>query len=118
MLRLRKKPAFIDRKISEKNRAAQNASAAAATRDSAILIRLEADFASDGKYGQRVLEVTSDEVRVLEWDDVASFRIPISDIKSARNEPLVGGGRLEISTKDGEILPVLSYSQSVAAKFS
>ncbi|HEY0074569.1 MAG TPA: ABC transporter ATP-binding protein, partial [Abditibacteriaceae bacterium] len=33
-------------------------------------------------------------------------------------EPLIGGGRLEITTKDGETVPVISYSLHVAEKFS
>ena len=86
--------------------------------DETPLIRLEADFKEDGSFGQRVLEVTSNAVRVLDWGDVVSFQVPMEDIKTARNEPLVGGGRLEITTKTGELLPVVSYSLQVAAQFS
>ncbi len=82
------------------------------------LIQLEADFLEDGKFGRRVLEVDSDHVRVLESTGAISFQIPIPDIKSARNEPLVGGGRLELVTKTGEIVPIISYSLTIAAKFS
>src|SRR4028119_518662 len=83
-----------------------------------VLIRLEADFDEDGAFGRRFLEVTAKEVRVLEWDDVASLSIPIEEIASARNEPLIGGGRLEVTTKSGAILPVVTYSMTVAAEFS
>ena len=83
-----------------------------------VLIRLVADFAEDGSFGHRTLEVTSESVRVLEQGDAPSFVIPISEIKSARNEPLVGGGRLEVLTKNGELLPVISYSLTLSAKFS
>ena len=85
---------------------------------SEILIRLEADFADDGLFGKRVLEVTPEVVRILEAGGAVSFQIPITEIKSARNEPLVGGGRLEILPKTGEVIPILSYSLTVAAKFS
>ncbi len=88
------------------------------TYDDEILIRLAADFARDGSFGCRNLEVTHHEVRVLEENGVASFRVTIADIASARNEPLVGGGRLEITTKKGEVLQVITYSLTVAAKFS
>jgi ATP-binding cassette, subfamily B, bacterial len=40
------------------------------------------------------------------------------EIKSARNEPLVGGGRLEVVTATGEIIPIISYSLTLAHKFS
>lgn len=83
-----------------------------------VLVRLEGDFSEEGAFGHRVLEITAQTVRVLEGNGAVSFQIPITDIKSARNEPLVGGGRLEVTTHGGEILPVLSYSLSVAAKFS
>ncbi|HSI71838.1 MAG TPA: ABC transporter transmembrane domain-containing protein, partial [Fimbriimonas sp.] len=83
-----------------------------------VLIRLEADFAYDGKFGHRTLEVTKEEVRVLEQGGAVSCVVPMSVIKSARNEPLVGGGRLEVTTKDGEVLPLISYSLTIAAKFS
>lgn len=83
-----------------------------------LLIRLEADFDEDGHFGHRVLEVTATDVCVRERGGAPSFRIPIADIKSARNEPLVGGGRIEVITTSGEMLPVISYSLTVAAKFS
>jgi len=82
------------------------------------LISLEADFLNDGRFGARRLEVTSTSVQVVEPGGVVSFQIPIAEIKTARNEPLVGGGRLEVTTSSGEILPVISYSLTVAAKFS
>lgn len=84
----------------------------------APLIQLESDFAEDGSFGRRILEVDQAGVRVVETDGSTSFQIPYADIKSARNEPLVSGGRLEITTKAGEILPVVSYSLTVSAKFS
>ena len=87
-------------------------------RDETPLVRLEADIDSDGSFGRRSLEVTQDQVRVIDHDGTLAFQMPISEIKTARNEPLVGGGRLEITAKTGEILPIISYSQSVAAQFS
>lgn len=83
-----------------------------------VLIRLVGDFSDDGRFGRRTLEVASDHVRVLDAAGVETLRLEISDVKSARNEPLVGGGRLEVTTKQGEILPLLSYSLTHAPKFS
>ncbi len=82
-----------------------------------LLIRLEADIDESGQFGQPVMEVSAIQVRVLNGD-VVTFQIPFADIKAARNEPLIGGGRLEITTKDGEVLPVITYSLHVADKFS
>src|SRR5579862_1340290 len=83
-----------------------------------VLVRLEGDFGEDGMFGHRTLEVTPTLVRALEPGGAVSFQIPIADVKSARNEPLVGGGRLELTTRTGEVLPVIAYSLTVAAKFS
>ena len=83
-----------------------------------VLIRLLADFADDGQFGKRTLEVTSKSLRIVEASGAESARIPFDAIRSARNEPLVGGGRLEVQLKTGEIVPIVSYSLTVAAKFS
>ena len=87
-------------------------------KESEVLVRLEGDVSENGAFGDRSLEVTAEVVRVVESNGTVSLRIPIGDIKSARNEPLVGGGRLEVTTKSGEILPIISYSLTVAAQFS
>ncbi len=83
-----------------------------------VLIHLDGDFSADGMFGGRALEVTATHVRAVEPGGAVSFQIPVSEVKAARNEPLVGGGRLEITTQHGEIVPVIAYSLTVAAKFS
>ncbi len=83
-----------------------------------VLIRLKADFAHGGRFGERTLEVTANDVTVIESGGAVSFGMAIAEIKSARNEPLVGGGRMEVVTKTGEIVPIISYSLTWAAKFS
>ena len=85
-----------------------------------VLIRLEADFRRwRNAFGKRVLEVTGDRrPGIGTGRGQSTFQIPVADIKSARNEPLIGGGRLETTTKTGEILPLISYSLTVAAQFS
>jgi ATP-binding cassette subfamily B protein len=86
--------------------------------DEQVLIRLDSDFAEDGSYGRRTLIVTKTQVSIIEPSGVRSLTMPIAGVKSARNEPLVGGGRMEIATTTGEIVPVISYSLTLAAKFS
>jgi ATP-binding cassette subfamily B protein len=83
-----------------------------------VLIQLEGDFAEDGTFGRRIFEVTRQTVRVVESNGAISFQVPIAEVKSARNEPMVGGGQLQVTAKTGEILPVISYSLTIAAKFS
>src|SRR6185437_13012675 len=83
-----------------------------------LLVELQGDFDDDGRYGKQTLQVTSTEVRVLDPNGACEFKMPIAEIKSARNEPLVGGGRLEITAKTGEIMSIITYSQTFAHKFS
>ncbi len=83
-----------------------------------ILVQLDGDLSEDGSFGHRILEITADTVRIREHNGATSFQMPISEVKTARNEPLVGGGRLEITTKTGEVLPLLSYSLHSAHQFS
>src|SRR5579871_5310741 len=81
------------------------------------LIRLEGDFDGSIRFGKRTLELYADRVNVLE-NGAIEFTSPLSDIKSARNEPVVGGGRLELITTAGEVVPIISYSMTLSAKFS
>jgi ATP-binding cassette, subfamily B, bacterial len=83
-----------------------------------LLIELQADFDGAGQFGHQTLQVSREWVRVLEPSGTPSFHIPIAEIRTARNEPLVGGGRLEVTTTSGEIISVVTYSQSAAAQFS
>ena len=83
-----------------------------------LLIQLEGDYSEASAFGHRSLEVTLDTVRVRETNGVVTFQIPVSEIKEARNEPLVGGGRLEITAKNGDFFPVITYSSTVSAQFS
>ncbi len=82
------------------------------------LIDLTADFDTSMSFGHRRMIVSAQDVTVLEEDGTLAFKMDVSDIKGARNEPLVGGGRLEITSKSGEIIPIVSYSSSLAAQFS
>ena len=83
-----------------------------------VLVRLEADFTEEGTFGRRILEVTRTRVRVLAPEGTLCFQVPFAEVKGARNEPLIGGGRLEVTTKGGEIIPIVAYSFTVAARFS
>lgn len=89
-----------------------------ATPEEGVLVRLVADFREDGQFGERTLEITAEAVRILDPTGAVLMNVPVADIQTARNEPLVGGGRMLILTKGGDVLPVISYSLSVAAKFS
>ena len=81
-------------------------------------IRLEGDLDADGQFGKQSLEVTDAVVRVRDGAGQMTSEHAIADLDSARNEPLVGGGRLELTTKSGHVVPIISYSSTLADRFS
>lgn len=83
-----------------------------------VLITLVSDIGMQGEFAPRTLEVTNEFLRTLEKDGTESLRIEIADILNARNEPLIGGGQMEITCKDGVVVPVIAYSLTLAPAFS
>jgi ATP-binding cassette subfamily B protein len=82
------------------------------------LFNLVSDLTEDVQFGVRTLSVSRDEVKVRDEQGTEILRVPISDIKSSRNEPLVSGGRLLVSLANGEELVVINYSQTHSNLFS
>ncbi len=82
------------------------------------LFSLESDLTEDAHFGIRTLGVSADRVEVKGPEGAVLMSTPISDIETARNEPLVSGGRLLISMKTGEEIPAVTYSQTHAQLFS
>ncbi|MBL8049127.1 MAG: ABC transporter ATP-binding protein [Chthonomonas sp.] len=82
------------------------------------MISLDSDLNQEFQFGTLSMEVTAETVRVSEPNGVELLRLPIADIATARNEPVVGGGILQVTTKAGEIVPVISYTHTLGAKFS
>lgn len=83
-----------------------------------VLIDLTADMTEDAQFGFRRLVVTPAEVTVLDQSGACVLRVPVADIVTARNEPLVSGGRLLIRTKAGEDVSAAWYSLTHADLFS
>lgn len=82
------------------------------------LIDVTSDLDEDGLYGVRRLVVTATEVTVFTPTGVPTCRIALSDIAKARHDPLVSGGRMIVTLKNGVIIPVVNYSLAVSEKFS
>ncbi len=98
----------------------RTATVAATGGGDAVLICETADLvAEEGhRFGRRDVVVTASKVSVFDEAGVELLSVPIADIKSARTEPLVGGARLELTMKTGGVLPIASFSASIAARFS
>ncbi len=82
------------------------------------LIDLTADMTEDAQFGFRRMVVSAEEVSTLDQAGAVVQRVPIKDIVSARNEPLVSGGRLLVRTKAHEDIVVAAYSLTLADRFS
>ena len=68
-------------------------------------------------FGERQVRVTRTAVTVHTPAGTELLRVPMAEIRTARTEPLVGGGRLELTTGSG-IVPVAEFTASVADRFS
>ena len=84
-----------------------------------VLISEIADLLAeeDHKFGRREVRVTKSRVAVYDEAGALLLTVPMSDIKTARTEALVGGARLELTTTSG-ILPVVEFTASLAPRFS
>ena len=93
-------------------------STAAASSSETVLIALDSDLNPDGQFGFQRLEVTASQVRVLDAGHQVLCSFALDSLKSTRHQPLLSGGRLELTLKSGATLPVLSYSLHLAPRFS
>jgi ATP-binding cassette, subfamily B, bacterial len=84
----------------------------------APLISLEADLTEAAVYGKRRLLVSETHVTVLDAAGAEVLRVPVTDLRTARHEPLVSGGRLVLETKSGEFVPAVTYSLGASHLFS
>ena len=91
---------------------------AAKEADEHVVIQVATDMAGREHFSNRFLVVTSKRLLVLSPnssdDDVL---MPIGQIKTARIEPLIGGGRLDVEGRESEPAQ-LYYSNSLAPKFA
>lgn len=75
-----------------------------------IIVQMDADLTEGGDFGQRTLEVTHTEVRVLDATKTPVLSVPVSDLVNAKTETLVSGGRLILQTKDHEDIEAVAYT--------
>ena len=82
-----------------------------------IYIGVATDMTSDGRFGQRWLVATDRRLLVFPEDDAEPLEVPMKEIKSAKTELMVGGGKLEVRV-DGRVSEMLYYSSSLSSKFA
>jgi ATP-binding cassette subfamily B protein len=100
--------------------------AAATEDDERVWIRVATDMADRDVFAERWLVITDRRLLIMHANGTqatngaalaAVQQFPLSDVRAARVEPLVGGGRLEVERHTGEPAQVY-YSNSLAPKFS
>lgn len=69
------------------------------------------------RFGSREVIVRASGVSVLDEAGDPVHEIPMAGIRSARTEPVVGGGRLEVETSEGRIT-LAEFTAAVASRFS
>ena len=86
-----------------------------------VLIQVATDMADREVFDERWLVVTDKRLLVLSGNggngNNGTGHWPLQAVRTARIEPLVGGGRLEIERTDGGPTSHLYYLNSLAAKF-
>lgn len=87
--------------------------------DDLLLLSERADLDEETHhFGERVVQLHQRSVRVYDGAGVLLVTVPLADIKSARTEPLVGGARLELTLKNGTLLPLVECTARVSARIS
>ena len=83
-----------------------------------VIIQAATDMDGRDRFGERWLVVTDRHLFFFGPDGADGLvRLPVHDVEEVRAEPLVGGGRLEVESRNGEAVH-LYYSSSLAPKFS
>src|SRR5215469_17485844 len=84
-----------------------------------VLICAATDLDDEGRFGRRWLLVTDRRVVVLPDGPSQNGHVdlPLTEVVGARNESLVGAGRVEVDTRGGPT-PLVTYTNSLGAKFA
>ncbi len=83
--------------------------------DEEVIVQVKSDLGRDGKFGELWVVMTGRRVAVVDGGE-ESLQIPLSAIRKARAEALVGGGQLIIERK-GEKSIQVPYSSSLVPVF-
>lgn len=89
--------------------------------DTEIQIAIAGDICEDGSFGERWLLTTADDVMVFSPDGdeaILSKKLPLKDISGVKTQSLIGSSTIEATTKGGDIIEFLQYSNIHSAKFA
>ena len=92
------------------------------TPDAEPRLSLQSDILPDGSYGERWLIVDQTHLRVMtphgSGPAQVDLDLPLSDIKEARTEALVGNGALRLVMQDGRVLEAVRYTLALSGSFN
>lgn len=84
-------------------------------------LSMPADILPDGRFGERWLVVDQTHLRVLTSQERGPARVdldmPLSELKEARAETVVGSGVLRLVRRDGQVVEAVRYTLAAAPAF-
>ena len=85
-------------------------------------LSMPADILPDGRFGERWLIVDQTHLRVLTSQErgpaLVDLDMPLSEIKEARADTLVGSGVLRLIRRDGQAVEAVRYTLAAAPAFA
>ena len=78
---------------------------------------MKSDVLADGSFGEAFLVLTKTHVLGLAAD-LEPLEVPVSEIESASNDELFGGGRLVVESKSGEKIALIYFSRNLVPEFA
>ena len=85
-------------------------------------LSMPADILPDGRFGERWLIVDQTHLRVLTSQErgpaLVDLDMPLSEIKEARADTLVGSGVLRLVRRDGQVVEAVRYTLAAAPAFA
>jgi len=89
--------------------------------DEELLLCAAADIADGDRFGERWLVLTPERILVAEQRNGSMepiVQLPLSQVKSAKTETLVGAGILEVTLDDGRRIELLRYTSTLNQEFA
>lgn len=77
-----------------------------------LYFSLEADLTEDARFGRRILEADDASIKVLGDAGETILNVLVEELRGARTESLVSGGRLILEMKSGEEVVAITYSET------
>lgn len=91
------------------------------SKDAEIQLAMAGDIGDDGRFGEKWLLATADDVIVFSPDGNEALlheKLPLKDLNGVKTQSLIGSSALEATTSSGNLVELLRYSNVHSAKFA